>query len=105
MGLNSKSPETAASLGLIMLLPLTFLSNAIVPTTHMPSWLQTITTWNPVSAVVAGTRVLWGNPNPSGTIHAWPMQHPVAAALIWSVVILAVAAPAASHFFKQRTTE
>ena len=105
MGLNSKSPETAASLGLIMLLPLTFVSNAIVPTQHMPGWLQAITTWNPVSAVVAGTRVLWGNPNPSGTIQAWPMQHPVETALIWSVVILAVAAPAASHFFKQRTTE
>jgi ABC-type multidrug transport system permease subunit len=105
MGLNSKSPETAASLGLIMLLPLTFVSNAIVPTTHMPGWLQTITTWNPVSAVVAGTRVLWGNPNPSGTIQAWPMQHPIEAALIWSVVILAVAAPAAAHFFKKRTTE
>ena len=105
MGLNAKDPETASSLGLIMLLPLTFMSNAIVPTQGMPDWLQTITTWNPVSAVVAGTRTLWGNPNPSRTIHAWPMQHPVAAALIWSVVILAVAAPAASHFFKRRTTE
>ncbi|HZC52472.1 MAG TPA: ABC transporter permease [Mycobacterium sp.] len=105
LGLNSRSPETAASLGLIMLLPLTLMSNAIVPTQHMPGWLQAITTWNPVSAVVAGTRELWGNPNPSATIQAWPMQHPVAAALIWSVVILAVAAPAASHFFKQRTTE
>jgi len=49
--------------------------------------------------------VLWGNPNPSGTIQAWPMQHPVQAALIWSVVILAVAAPAATHFFTRRTTE
>ena len=105
MGLNSKNPETAASLGLIMLLPLTFVSNAIVPTQHMPGWLQAITTWNPVSAVVAGTRVLWGNPNPSGTIQAWPMQHPVEASLLWSVIILAVAAPSAAHFFKQRTTE
>lgn len=105
MGLNSKNPETAASLGLIMLLPLTFISNAIVPTQHMAGWLQTLTTWNPVSAVVAGTRVLWGNPNPSGTIQAWPMQHPVEAALIWSLLILAVAAPAASHFFKRRTAE
>ena len=88
-----------------MLLPLTLVSNALVPTQHMPGWLQAITTWNPVSAVVAGTRVLWGNPNPSGTIQAWPMQHPIQAALIWSVVILAVAAPAATHFFKRRTTE
>ena len=33
------------------------------------------------------------------------MQHPVEAALIWCVVILAVAAPLASYFFKRRTTE
>ena len=105
LGLNAKSPETAASFGLILLLPLTLVSNALVPTQHMPGWLQAITTWNPVSSVVAGTRLLWGNPNPSGTIQAWPMQHPVEAALIWSVVILAVAAPAATHFFKRRTTE
>jgi ABC transporter DrrB family efflux protein len=105
VGLNSKSPESAASFGFIVLFPITFVSNALVPTTHMPGWMQAIATWNPVSAVVAGTRVLWGNPNPSGRIQAWPMQHPVWAALIWSVVLLAVFAPLAAHFFKQRTTE
>ena len=104
-GLNSKSPESAASFGFIVLFPLTFVSNAMVPTQHMPGWLQAIATWNPVSAVVAGARVLWDNPNPSGTIHAWPMQHPVEAALIWSVGILAVAAPLAAHLFKKQTTE
>jgi ABC-2 type transport system permease protein len=104
-GLNSKSPESAASFGFIVLFPMTFVSNALVPTQHMPGWLQAIATWNPVSAVVAGARVLWNNPNPSGSIHAWPMQHPVEAALLWSVAILAVAAPLAAHFFKKRTTE
>lgn len=104
-GLNSKSPESAASFGFIVLFPMTFVSNALVPTQHMPGWLQAIATWNPVSAVVAGARVLWNNPNPSGSIHAWPMQHPVEASLIWSVAILAVAAPLAAHFFKRRTTE
>ena len=105
VGLNSKSPESAASFGFIVLFPITFVSNAFVPTQHMPGWLQAIADWNPVSAVIAGTRVLWGNPNPSGTIDAWPMQHPIEAALIWSVVILAVSAPLAAHFFKRRTTE
>ena len=105
VGLNSKSPESAASFGFIVLFPMTFVSNALVPTQHMPGWMQAIATWNPVSAVVAGTRVLWGNPNPSGRIQAWPMQHPVWAALIWSVVLLAVFAPLAAHFFKRRTTE
>jgi ABC transporter DrrB family efflux protein len=105
VGLNSKSPESAASFGFIVLFPLAFVSNALVPTQHMPQWLQDIADWNPVSAATAGARELWGNPNPSHTIQAWPMQHPVEAALIWSVVILAVAGPLASHFFKRRTTE
>ena len=105
VGLNSKSPESAGSFGFIVLFPLTFVSNAFVPTQHMPGWLQAIANWNPVSAVVAGARDLWGNPNPSAMVQAWPMQHPVEAALIWSVAILAIAAPLAAHFFKRRTTE
>jgi ABC-2 type transport system permease protein len=105
VGLNSKSPESAASFGFIVLFPLSFVSNAMVPTQHMPGWLQAIANWNPVSAVVSGTRVLWGNPNPSGRIQAWPMQHPIQAALLWSVLLLAVAAPVAAHFFQRRMTE
>jgi len=105
VGLNSKSPESAASFGFIVLFPLAFVSNAMVPTLHMPGWMQAIADWNPVSAVCAGARDLWGNPNPSKVIDAWPMQHPVEASLIWSVLILAVAAPLAAHFFRRRTTE
>jgi ABC-2 type transport system permease protein len=105
VGLNSKSPESAASFGFIVLFPLAFVSNAMVPTQHMPGWLQAVADWNPVSAVTAGARHLWGNPNPSALIHAWPMQHPVEASLLWSAFIIAVAAPLASHFFRRRTTE
>jgi ABC transporter DrrB family efflux protein len=105
VGLNAKSPESAASFGFIVLFPVAFVSNAMVPTLHMPGWMQAIANWNPVSAVCAGTRVLWGNPNPSARIHAWPMQHPIEASLIWSVVILAVACPLAAHYFTKRTTE
>ena len=88
-----------------MLFPLAFISNSLVPTQHMPGWLQAIANWNPVSAVTAAARHLFGNPNPSATVSAWPMQHPVEAALIWSVAILAIAAPLASHLFKRVTTE
>src|SRR6516162_2349623 len=105
VGLNSKSPESAASFGFIVLFPLAFVSNAMVPTQHMPGWLQTIADWNPVSAVTAAARHLWGNPNPSASIAAWPMQHPIEASLAWSVLILAVAAPLASRYFRRRTTE
>jgi ABC-2 type transport system permease protein len=104
VGLTSKSPESAASFGLIVLFPLAFVSNVMVPTQHMPGWLRAVADWNPVSAAAAGARQLWGNPNPSASIGAWPMQHPVEASLAWSVLILAVAAPLASRFFRRRTT-
>jgi ABC transporter DrrB family efflux protein len=105
LGLVSKGPESAQSVGLLILFPLAFVSNAMVPTQHMPGWLRTIADWNPVSAVASALRHLWGNPNPSGTIQAWPMQHPVEAALLWSVAILVVCAPLAVHLYRKRTTD
>jgi ABC transporter DrrB family efflux protein len=105
VGIVSKGPESATSVGFIVLFPLAFISNVLVPTTHMPGWLQAIADWNPISAVTAAARVLWGNPNPSGSIDVWPMQHPVEAALLWSIALLAIGAPLAIHLFKRRTTE
>jgi ABC-2 type transport system permease protein len=105
VGLTSKSPESAASSGFIVAFPLAFVSNAMIPTQHMPGWLRVVADWNPVSAVTAGARQLWGNPNPSATISAWPMQHPVLASVAWSAFILAVAAPLASWLLRRRTTE
>jgi hypothetical protein len=71
----------------------------------MPSVLRTIADWNPVSAVTAAARELFGNPNPSALSGAWPMQHPVATSLLWSLVILAVCAPLAALLYRRRTTD
>jgi hypothetical protein len=89
----SKGPESAQGVGLVILFPLAIVSNGLVPTQHMPAVLRVIADWNPVSAVTAAARQLWGNLNPSATIHAWPMQHPVAASLLWSVALLVIFAP------------
>jgi ABC-2 type transport system permease protein len=105
LGIVSKGPESAQGIGLVILFPLAFVSNALVPTQHMPTVIRTIADWNPVSAVTAAARELFGNPNPSASIQAWPMQHPVTASLVWSVVLVAVFAPLASHLFRRRTTE
>jgi ABC transporter DrrB family efflux protein len=105
IGLMSKGPESAQGIGLLILFPIAFVSNSLVPTQGMPGWLQAIANWNPVSAVTAACRDLFGNPNPSGSIHAWPMEHPVWASLGWSVLILVVFAPLAVHLFRRRTTE
>ncbi len=105
LGIVSKSAESAQGIGLIVLFPLAFVSNALVPTAHMPTILQTVANWNPVSAVTAAARDLFGNPNPSATIDAWPMQHPILASLLWSAVLLAVFAPLASSLYRRRTTD
>ena len=105
LGIVSKSAESAQGIGLVVLFPMAFVSNALVPTAHMPTILQTIANWNPVSAVTAAARDLFGNPNPSATIDAWPMQHPVLASLLWSAVLLAVFAPLASSLYRRRTTD
>ncbi len=76
-----------------------------MPTRHMPWILRTIADWNPVSAVASACRNLFGNPNPSSTIHAWPVQHPVVAALAWSLLMLAIFVPPASYLFRHKTTE
>ena len=105
IGLVSKDPESSQDLGLVILFPLAFVSNALVPTQHMPAMLRTIANWNPVSTVTAAARQLFGNPDPSAVIHAWPMQHPVTASLIWSVTLLVVFAPLATSLYKRRTAD
>ncbi|MGA3362933.1 MAG: ABC transporter permease [Solirubrobacteraceae bacterium] len=105
LGMISKSAESAQGIGLVILFPLAIVSNALVPTEHMPLVLRTIADWNPVSAVTAASRHFFGNPNPSATIHAWPMQHPVLASLLWSIALIAIFAPLASTLYRRRTTD
>jgi ABC-2 type transport system permease protein len=105
LGMVSKSPESAQSVGLVILFPLAIVSNALVPTEHMPAVLRVLADWNPVSAVTSAARQLFANPNPSASIHAWPMQHPVLASLLWSVALIAIFAPLATHLYRRRTTD
>lgn len=93
IGLSVRTPEAATSGGLIWLFPLTFISNAFVPVTGMPAFLQHVAEWNPFSATVAGARELFGNTMPGvpkSVTGAWPMEHPIIASVLWSVLITVV---------------
>jgi len=102
LGMVLRSPEAAQQMGFVLFLPLTFVSNAFVPTQAMPGWLQPIAEWNPMSAVAAASRHLFGNPNPAASVQAWPMQHPELAVIGWSVVLLMVFAPLAVHLYRRK---
>jgi ABC transporter DrrB family efflux protein len=102
IGLSVRTPEAATSGGLIWLFPVTFVSNAFVDSSQMPGWLQPVANWNPFSATVQACRVLFGNPGVSPS-SAWPMEHPVWASLIWSVIIIAVFRTWAVHKYRSAT--
>ena len=104
IGLSVGSPQVAASAGLIWLFPVTFISNAFVPPETMPSWLQTLAEWNPLSAIVQACRELFGNQS-LVVSDAWPMEQPVLASLIWCAIIIGIFAPLAIRKYKAATTK
>jgi len=102
LGMVLRSVEAAQQLGFILFLPLMFISNAFVPTQGMPAWLRVVADWNPFSAVAAACRRLFGNPDPSALVQAWPMQHPELAVLLWSGVALVVFVPLAVRMYANK---
>jgi ABC-2 type transport system permease protein len=102
LGMVLRSPEAAQQSGFIIFLPLTFISSAFVPTQGMPGWLQPVANWNPMSALAATSRHLFGNPNPAAAVHAWPMQHPELAVVAWSAAMLLVFAPLAVRLYRRK---
>jgi ABC transporter DrrB family efflux protein len=104
-GMLLKNPEAAQAIVFIFFLPLMFVSNTFVPTQGMPAWLRVVAEWNPVSAVASACRDLFGNPNPSANIAAWPMQHPELATVLWSIGLIAVFAPLAVYFYRRKSLQ
>ena len=84
--------EQAAGQASLLVFPVTMLSNVFVPTGGMPAWLRAICDWNPVSALAAAVRLLFGNPSAPAN-GAWPLEHPVWASVIWVAALLAVFVP------------
>ncbi|MBU6245124.1 MAG: ABC transporter permease [Actinomycetales bacterium] len=103
VGLSMPNPETASTAGLIWLFPLTFLSNAFVPISSMPDWLQAFAAFNPISTLVLSTRELFGNPIGIQPDY-WPMQHPEAYTVLSCAVLIAIFATLAIRKFKHTTS-
>jgi ABC-type polysaccharide/polyol phosphate export permease len=100
LGLLVRGPEGASMLT-PLLFPIVMISNTFVPTGGMPAWLGTIADWNPISATVAATRVLFHNPNLAADDGSWPMQNPILAAIIWPIVITAIFLPLALRRYQR----
>jgi ABC-2 type transport system permease protein len=94
VGLLVPSVEVINNASFIVIMPLTFVSNAFVPLESFPSGLRAFVEWNPVSAVTQAVRELFGNTSDAIPVpDAWSMQHPVIYTLLWVVLILVVFVP------------
>ncbi len=103
LGLLVRSPDAVMGAAFTVVFPLSFLSNAFVPADGLPAGLRTLAEWNPISAVAAACRSLFGNPTALPANAAWPLLHPVWSAIAWSVALLAVAAPLTHWRYRVRT--
>ncbi|WP_460848509.1 ABC transporter permease [Phytohabitans suffuscus] len=98
-GLVVPNPDTVAVVVFPVAFPLTALSNVFVAPDLMPHWLGTVAAWNPLSATVAASRELFGNPGTGGD--SWVAQHPLPLAVAWPVLLIAVFAPLAVRRYQR----
>src|SRR6185436_14143315 len=102
-GMLVRAPDAAQGLGFVLLFPLTFLANSFVPTQGMSAFVRTLANYNPVSAVIAAMRDLFGNPTAVGADTPWVLRHPAVTAIAWSLAVLVVVMPLAIRRYRRAT--
>ena len=105
VGVMVRTPDAVQGVAFMVIFPMTFLSNAFVPVSGLPNGLRQVAEYNPISAIVAATRTLFGNPTAIPDGAAWPLQQPVLSAFLWTGAILAITVPLTVTRFRSRTTE
>ncbi|GGD53246.1 ABC transporter permease [Paenibacillus nasutitermitis] len=93
-GVIARTASSVQGISMIVLFPLTFLSNAFVPVKTMPDWLQWFVNMNPISHLVTAVRDLAN----TGTV-GWDLG----ISLIGSAVIVAIFAPITVRAYMRRT--
>ena len=92
IGTIAKSASSVQGMSMLFLFPLTFLSNAFVPVTTLPTWLADFVKVNPVSHLVSATRSLANNGTVSGEA-GWT--------LLACVAVIAVFAPISVRSYRK----
>jgi ABC-2 type transport system permease protein len=101
IGMSVRSPEVINNVSFLILFPLTFISNAFVPSDTLPTPLRVFAEWNPVSALVQAARELFGNVPPGIPVgDTWTAQNPIATVLIGMAVMLAIFVPLSIRKFQ-----
>ncbi|NDK90249.1 ABC transporter permease [Gordonia desulfuricans] len=94
MGCVMSKASAVQGISMLIMFPLTFMSNAFVPVETMPGWLQAFVKVNPVSHLVTAVRELTASGH-AGIHVVW--------ALLGAAVIVAVFAPLAVRAYMRNT--
>jgi ABC-2 type transport system permease protein len=92
IGTIAKSARSVQGFSMMILFPLTFLSNAFVPAGTLPGWLRAFVKVNPVSHLVSATRDLANNSTVSAEV-GWT--------LLAGFVVIAIFAPLSVRSYKR----
>jgi ABC-2 type transport system permease protein len=92
IGTIAKSARAVQGMSMMILFPLTFLSNAFVPVTSLPGWLAAFVKINPVSHLVSATRDL-ANQGVVSSQAGWT--------LLAGLVVIAVFAPLSVRSYRR----
>lgn len=93
-GVIARTASSVQGISMLVLFPLTFLSNAFVPVDTMPNWLQWFVKINPISHLVSAVRELANQ----GTV-GWDLT----ISLLGAAVIVAIFAPITVVAYMRRT--
>lgn len=95
VGLLARSERAVQGIVFMTLFPLTFASNAFVPTETLPPFLEAFANANPLSHLIEALRALWSDTGP------W--QEPTLWTLGWSVAFVVIFAPLAIRAYNRKT--
>ncbi|ONI76364.1 ABC transporter [Actinosynnema sp. ALI-1.44] len=93
LGLGLRAPEAMLNISMMILMPLSFLSNIFVNPDTMPGWLEAFVTVNPLTQVVTAVRGLMSD-TVTGSQLLW--------VLVGCVLVTAVFAPLALRKYRTR---
>jgi ABC-2 type transport system permease protein len=92
VGTIARSAQAVQGISMMILFPLTFLSNAFVPVETLPDWLAAFVRINPVSHLVTAARDLANSATVSGEV-AWT--------LLACLAVIAIFAPLSVRSYKR----
>lgn len=92
VGTIVRSAQGVQGISMMILFPLTFLSNAFVPVETLPNWLQWFVNINPISHVVSGVRDLANTGTFTGEV-GW--------ALLGCAIVIGIFAPLAVKSYQR----